>query len=124
MDARPQIPRAVVGMDCRRRRMRGPVHLQGPPFLRHEESCDFQAAVEGEECRGVVPELFHQNFTVTVASTFVEYIYEDEWTNPITRELGTTTIAFSPSVLFNNAFNFSFRERSRSAGFRCRIAGR
>lgn len=40
---------------------------------------------------------------------FVEYIYEDEWTNPITRELGTTTIAFSPSVLFNNAFNFHWR---------------
>ena len=40
---------------------------------------------------------------------FVEYIYEDEWTNPITRELGTTTLAFSPSVLFNNAFNFHWR---------------
>ena len=39
----------------------------------------------------------------------MEYIYEDEWTNPITRELGTTTIAFSPSVLFNNAFNFHWR---------------
>lgn len=37
---------------------------------------------------------------------FVEYIYEDEYTNPITIDCGNTPIAFSPDVLLNNAFNF------------------
>ena len=37
---------------------------------------------------------------------FVQYIYEDGWTNPITRELGDTPIAFSPSAVVHNAFNF------------------
>jgi iron complex outermembrane receptor protein len=37
---------------------------------------------------------------------FVEYIYEDEWTNPIAIERGDTPIAFSPGFIFNNAFNF------------------
>ncbi|MDE6669466.1 MAG: TonB-dependent receptor [Muribaculaceae bacterium] len=40
---------------------------------------------------------------------FTEYIYEDGWTNPISFYLGTTPIAFSPSFLFNNAFNFNWR---------------
>ncbi|MDE6802377.1 MAG: TonB-dependent receptor [Muribaculaceae bacterium] len=37
---------------------------------------------------------------------FVEYIYEDEWTNPISFDLGDTPIAFSPDFTFANAFNF------------------
>lgn len=37
---------------------------------------------------------------------FVEYIYEDEWTNPISFDRGNTPIAFSPSVIMHNAFNF------------------
>lgn len=37
---------------------------------------------------------------------FVEYIYEDEWTNPISFDLGDTPIAFSPDIIFNNSFNF------------------
>lgn len=37
---------------------------------------------------------------------FVEYVYEDEWTNPITIDCGTTPIAFSPDVVANNSFNF------------------
>ncbi|MCM1036421.1 MAG: TonB-dependent receptor [Bacteroides sp.] len=37
---------------------------------------------------------------------FVEYIYEDEWTNPITRDCGDTPLAFSPDILLHNAFNF------------------
>lgn len=37
---------------------------------------------------------------------FTEYIYEDEWTNPIQNHIGDTPIAFSPSVILNNAFNF------------------
>ncbi len=37
---------------------------------------------------------------------FVEYIYEDEWTNPIAIEHGDTPIAFSPGLIFNNALNF------------------
>jgi iron complex outermembrane receptor protein len=37
---------------------------------------------------------------------FVEYIYEDEWTNPIAIECGDTPIAFSPDFILNNSFNF------------------
>lgn len=40
---------------------------------------------------------------------FVEYIYEDEWTNPISFARGDTPIAFSPDFIFNNAFNFRWR---------------
>lgn len=40
---------------------------------------------------------------------FVEYIYEDEWQNPITFDLGDTPIAFSPDILLNNAFNFYYK---------------
>ncbi len=40
---------------------------------------------------------------------FVEYIYEDEWTNPVTFDRGDTPIAFSPSVLFHNSFNFNVK---------------
>ena len=38
---------------------------------------------------------------------FVEYIYEDEWTNPITIDCGDTPIAFSPDLTLHNAFNFN-----------------
>jgi iron complex outermembrane receptor protein len=37
---------------------------------------------------------------------FTEYIYEDEWTNPISINCGSTPIAFSPDFLLNNSFNF------------------
>lgn len=37
---------------------------------------------------------------------FVEYIYEDEWANPISFDRGDTPIAFSPSVVAGNSFNF------------------
>ncbi len=40
---------------------------------------------------------------------FVEYIYEDEWTNPIAVDCGDTPIAFSPDFTLNNAFNFHWR---------------
>ncbi|MDE6464454.1 MAG: TonB-dependent receptor [Muribaculaceae bacterium] len=40
---------------------------------------------------------------------FTEYIYEDEWTNPISRYVGDTPIAFSPDFLLNNSFNFHWR---------------
>lgn len=40
---------------------------------------------------------------------FTEYIYEDEWTNPITQYIGSTPIAFSPDVIFNNSFNFNVK---------------
>ncbi len=39
---------------------------------------------------------------------FVEYVYEDEWTNPITIDCGDTPIAFSPDFILHNAFNFHF----------------
>ena len=40
---------------------------------------------------------------------FVEYIYEDEWTNPISIECGDTPIAFSPDLILNNTFSFKWR---------------
>lgn len=40
---------------------------------------------------------------------FVEYIYENEESNPIAIDCGDTPIAFSPSFMFNNAFEFSMR---------------
>ncbi len=41
---------------------------------------------------------------------FTEYIYEDEWTNPISFDRGDTPIAFSPSVIMHNSFNFHVRD--------------
>lgn len=40
---------------------------------------------------------------------FVEFIYEDEWTNPIEFNRGETPIAFSPDFILNNSFNFSVK---------------
>jgi iron complex outermembrane receptor protein len=40
---------------------------------------------------------------------FTEIIYEDEWTNPIAIKHGETPIAFSPNVILNNTFNFSWK---------------
>ncbi len=37
---------------------------------------------------------------------FTEYIYEGEWTNPITFDRGSTPIAFSPDLIFNTALKF------------------
>lgn len=48
-------------------------------------------------------------FSSNRIKNFVEYIYEDEWTNPITIDHGNTTIAFSPSVIFNNDFRFAWQ---------------
>ncbi len=49
---------------------------------------------------------------------FIEYIYEDEWTNPISFDRGDTPIAFSPDFIFNNAFNF------RHCGFDASLCSR
>ena len=58
-------------------------------------------------------EWFDWQFTTTLSRNrvkdFVEYIYEDEWTNPITFNLGDTPLAFSPDFTFHNAFNFNWR---------------
>ncbi|MBO5444961.1 MAG: TonB-dependent receptor [Muribaculaceae bacterium] len=40
---------------------------------------------------------------------FMEYIYEDEWQNPISFERGDTPIAFSPDFILHNAFNFNVK---------------
>lgn len=40
---------------------------------------------------------------------FTEYIYEDEWTNPIQNYIGSTPIAFSPDFTLGNSFNFHWR---------------
>ncbi|MDE6367327.1 MAG: TonB-dependent receptor, partial [Muribaculaceae bacterium] len=37
------------------------------------------------------------------------YIYEDEWANPIAIDCGDTPIAFSPDVIVNNSFDFSYK---------------
>ncbi len=49
---------------------------------------------------------------------FTEYIYEDEWKNPIAIDRGDTPIAFSPSFTLNNAFNFNV------AGFDAQLVSR
>ncbi len=49
---------------------------------------------------------------------FVEYIYEDEWKNPVAIDRGDTPIAFSPSFTLNNAFNFNI------AGFDAQLVSR
>lgn len=49
---------------------------------------------------------------------FTEYIYEDEWTNPISFDRGDTPIAFSPDFTLHNAFNFNI------AGFDAQLASR
>lgn len=48
----------------------------------------------------------NMTFSRNRIKNFVEYIYEDEWTNPITIECGDTPIAFSPDFILNNSFNF------------------
>ncbi len=40
---------------------------------------------------------------------FVEYIYLDEWADPITINCGATPIAFSPDFTLHNAFNFNWK---------------
>ncbi|MDE7413559.1 MAG: TonB-dependent receptor [Muribaculaceae bacterium] len=56
---------------------------------------------------------FDWNLNLTLSrnriKNFVEYIYEDEWTNPISIDCGDTPIAFSPDFILNNAFNFHFK---------------
>ena len=49
---------------------------------------------------------------------FTEYIYEDEWTNPITIDCGDTPIAFSPDFILHNSFNFNV------AGFEASLMSR
>lgn len=58
-------------------------------------------------------EWFEWNINATLSrnriKNFVEYIYEDEWTNPITFELGDTPISFSPDFTLHNDFDFKWR---------------
>ena len=67
-------------------------------------------------------EWFDWQFNLTLSrnriKNFVEYIYEDEWTNPISFDLGDTPIAFSPDIIFNNAFNFKYRDFDASLNSR------
>lgn len=56
---------------------------------------------------------FNWNFNTTLSRNrikdFVEYIYEDEWTNPISFDLGDTPISFSPDLTLFNSFSFTFK---------------
>lgn len=67
-------------------------------------------------------EWFDWQFNITLSrnriKNFVEYIYEDEWTNPISFDLGDTPIAFSPDIIFNTAFNFKYRDFDASLNSR------
>lgn len=49
---------------------------------------------------------------------FTEYIYDEDWANPITVDCGDTPIAFSPDFIFRNAFNFHI------AGFEASLMSR
>ncbi|MDE7161001.1 MAG: TonB-dependent receptor [Muribaculaceae bacterium] len=40
---------------------------------------------------------------------FHEYIYLDEWADPIVLDCGDTPIAFSPDFILHNSFNFNYR---------------
>lgn len=55
---------------------------------------------------------FEWNINATLSrnriKNFVEYIYEDEWTNPITIDLGDTPIAFSPDFTLANSFALKY----------------
>ena len=61
---------------------------------------------------------FDWQFNLTLSRNrikdFVEYIYEDEWQNPISFDRGDTPIAFSPDLIFNNSFNFAWRDLEAS----------
>ena len=56
---------------------------------------------------------FNWNFNATLSrnriKNFVEYIYEDEWTNPISFNLGDTPISFSPDFTMFNSFGFNYK---------------
>lgn len=56
-------------------------------------------------------EWFDWNINATLSrnriKNFTEYIYEDEWTNPISFDRGNTPIAFSPDFILHNSFNFN-----------------
>lgn len=47
-------------------------------------------------------------FSSNRIKNYVEYIYENEYTNPITLNHGNTTIAFSPSIILNNGFHINW----------------
>lgn len=51
------------------------------------------------------------NFTLSRnrIRNFTEYIYDEDYANPITIEVGDTPIAFSPGFLLSNSFNFHHR---------------
>ena len=69
---------------------------------------------------------FEWQFNLTLSrnriKNFTEAIYEDEWTNPIYIDCGDTPIAFSPDLLFNNSFNFSWK--GASAELQSRYVGK
>lgn len=78
----------------------------------------------GVELQGAVTPVDWFDWTVNATlsrnriKNFTEYIYEDEWTNPISFDCGNTPIAFSPDFIFNTAFNFHV------SGFDASLTGR
>ena len=66
----------------------------------------------GIELQGALRPLgwFDWNINATISRNrikhFTQYIYEEGWGNPITRQFDNTPIAFSPDFILHNAFNF------------------
>lgn len=48
-------------------------------------------------------------FSRSRIKNFIEYLYEDEWHNPITIDHGDTPIAYSPDITVHNQFDFNYR---------------
>ncbi len=67
---------------------------------------EFQLAVRPLKC---LTWQFNATLSRNRVKNFVEYIYENEESNPIAVDCGDTPIAFSPSFMFNNAFEFRMR---------------
>lgn len=42
-----------------------------------------------------------------IIKDFTEYVYDEDWANPITINCGDTPIAFSPDFILHNSFNFN-----------------
>ena len=65
---------------------------------------------------------FGWNLTATLSRSrikdFTEYIYQDEWTNPIAIDCGDTPIAFSPDFTASNTFDFAWRGAEASLATR------
>lgn len=65
---------------------------------------------------------FEWNLNATLSrnriKNFQEYIYDWDYANPIVRQCGDTPIAFSPSVIAHNSFNFNWHDAEATVATR------